>query len=244
MVYVNIIVKPLVFVKNLVRIIYSLIINIIYINNINVFEFYFYIYFLFFIFYFLNGCQGDGNANNSVGTPHTNEAEKIMNKKITIKTSKGNIDIDLNSDKAPTTVANFLDKTRSDFYNGTIFHRVIDGFMIQGGGFNENMNQIRELATIQNKADNGLRNDRGTITMARTNDPHSATCQFFINLVDNSFLNFTGYTPRGWGYAVFGKVTKGMNVVDEIAKVKTGIRNGHQKVPLEPIIINSVIIVE
>ena len=137
-------------------------------------------------------------------------------------TSKGRIVVELDADKAPKTVANFLQYVKSGHYNGVIFHRVIDGFMIQTGGFTADMTQKPTKAPIQNEADNGLRNDRGTIAMARTGDPHSASAQFFINTVDNDSLNHQGKTPQGWGYAVFGKVVEGMDVVDQITKVRTG----------------------
>lgn len=157
-----------------------------------------------------------------------------------IETSLGTISLALNEEKAPLTVANFAEYAKSGFYDGTIFHRVIDGFMIQGGGFTRNMDQKRTSAPIRNEAMNGLKNKRGTIAMARTMVVDSATSQFFINLVDNDFLDFTSPTPQGFGYAVFGEVTDGMEVVDAIAKVKTGFAGPHQNVPEEPIIIKKV----
>jgi len=138
---------------------------------------------------------------------------------------------------APKTVENFIALVKKGFYNGTIFHRVIPGFMIQGGGFLPGMRQKKTRAPIENEADNGLRNDRYTIAMARTNDPHSATSQFFINVADNDFLNHTAPTPQGWGYAVFGTVTSGESVVDAIAEVKTGSRGFHGDVPVEDVAI-------
>ncbi len=141
---------------------------------------------------------------------------------VRLTTSAGNIDIELYPDKAPATVANFLRYVEEDFYSGTIFHRVIKDFMIQGGGFTEELQQKKTNEPIQNEANNGLKNDRGTIAMARTNDPHSATAQFFINHKDNAFLNHTSQDMRGWGYAVFGKVIAGMEVVDAIALTPTG----------------------
>jgi len=157
---------------------------------------------------------------------------------VTLETTHGNISIELNEDKAPLTVKNFLSYVNDGFYNGTIFHRVIPGFMIQGGGFIPGMAQKDTSAPIQNEANNGLANDRGTIAMARTNDPHSATAQFFINHKDNSFLNHTAETGQGWGYCVFGKVTNGLDALDAIAAVSTGNDSGHSDVPVENVIIN------
>lgn len=163
---------------------------------------------------------------------------------VTMETNKGTITLELDSSKAPETVANFVAYAKAGHYDGTIFHRVIPGFMIQGGGFDSNMQQKATNAPVKNEADNGLKNDTGTIAMARTSDPHSATAQFFINGKDNDFLNFKSPTPQGWGYAVFGKVTDGMDVVQTIEKVPTGNKNGHQDVPLEEIVITSVTIAE
>lgn len=169
------------------------------------------------------------------------EVEKKMgNPVVTMTTSKGDIKIELFEKKAPITVGNFLQYVDDEFYNGTIFHRVISGFMIQGGGFEENMEQKETRSPIEIESDNGVRNDRGTIAMARTMDPNSATAQFFINLVDNDFLNFTSPDVRGYGYAVFGKVVEGLDVVDDIASVKTGMAAGHQDVPKDDIVILSV----
>ncbi|MEM0952517.1 MAG: peptidylprolyl isomerase [Pseudomonadota bacterium] len=159
---------------------------------------------------------------------------------ITLKTNHGDITLELDFDNAPATSENFMNYVRDGFYNGTIFHRVIDGFMIQGGGFEPGMTQKTTGSPIQNEADNGLKNDAGTIAMARTMDPHSATAQFFINVADNAFLNYTAPNAQGWGYAVFGKVTAGMDVVDAIRKVATGTAAGHQDVPVEDVIIESV----
>jgi len=161
---------------------------------------------------------------------------------ITINTNFGDITIELNFDKAPLSSANFLQYCRDDFYNDTIFHRVIGNFMIQGGGFNENMKQKETRDTIQNEADNGLSNDLGTLAMARTNEPHSASSQFFINVTDNSFLNHTGKNSQGWGYAVFAKVTDGMDVVDKIKAVKTGNNGPHGDVPSENVTIIKITI--
>ena len=154
---------------------------------------------------------------------------------ITLKTTLGDIVIELNHEKAPITAKNFEEYVKSGFYKGTIFHRVIKGFMIQGGGLNSQLEQKKTNAPIKNEADNGLKNDRGTIAMARTNDPHSATAQFFINTIDNSFLNFRSKDLSGWGYCVFGKVVEGMDVVDKIEKAKTTTVSYYQDVPVETI---------
>jgi len=159
---------------------------------------------------------------------------------VTLETTHGNIVIELNEEKAPETVKNFLSYVNDGFFDGTIFHRVIPNFMIQGGGFMPGMVQKSTEDPVKNEADNGLANDRGTIAMARTNDPHSATAQFFINHNDNSFLNHTAPTGSGWGYCVFGKVTDGMDAVDAIAAVSTGNNSGHADVPVEDIVINKV----
>ena len=162
-----------------------------------------------------------------------------MGNMVKLTTNLGSFTLELNAEKAPATVANFLEYVNSGFYNNTIFHRVIDNFMIQGGGFEPDMAQKATRATVKNEAENGLKNERYTIAMARTPDPHSATAQFFINIADNSFLNFTAATPQGFGYCVFGKVTEGQDVVDQIKKVKTGTKSGHQDVPVENVIIES-----
>ena len=163
---------------------------------------------------------------------------------IKLNTNKGTIVLELDAEKAPETVANFMQYAKDEFYNGTIFHRVIDGFMIQGGGMEPGMKEKPTRDNIKNEAENGLSNDRGTIAMARTPDPHSASSQFFINLKDNSFLNFTSADAQGFGYCVFGKVVEGMDVVDEIKNVATGSSGGHQDVPVEDVIIESVEIEE
>ena len=160
---------------------------------------------------------------------------------VEMQTSMGTIIIELDSEKAPTTVKNFLQYAKDGFYNNTIFHRVIEGFMIQGGGFTKDMGEKPTASQILNEAKNGLKNERGTIAMARRAEPHSATAQFFINHKDNPPLNYPAHD--GWGYAVFGKVTQGMDVVDKIAKVPTGNRSMFQNVPLEPVVIQSVKII-
>jgi peptidyl-prolyl cis-trans isomerase B (cyclophilin B) len=163
------------------------------------------------------------------------EPAKETNPMVTLKTSKGDITIELFSKEAPATVTNFLQYVDNGHYKGTIFHRVIDGFMIQGGGFTKDMNQKPTQAPIANEAANGLKNTRGTLAMARTSDPNSATAQFFINVVDNAFLDFRSPDPRGIGYCVFGKVVSGLDVVDAIKGVATGNRGMHQNVPTDPV---------
>lgn len=163
---------------------------------------------------------------------------------VKIHTNYGVITLTLFADKAPITVANFLDYVKEGFYDNTIFHRVIDGFMIQGGGFEPGMDQKETKATIQNEANNGLANNIGTVAMARTNEPHSATAQFFINVGDNSFLNFRGESGDGWGYCVFAEVSEGMDVVEKIKAVSTGNSGYHQDVPVEDVIIQKAEIVE
>ena len=164
---------------------------------------------------------------------------------VTISTSAGDIHLELDADNAPITVANFLKLAEDGYYSGTIFHRIIDGFMVQGGGLDENMTpKPTNTDPIQNEANNGLKNDRGSIAMARTMDPHSATGQFFINHKDNDFLNHTAETSQGWGYAVFGSVIDGMDVVDQIALSTTSTVGGYADAPLEPTVINSVTVSE
>ena len=162
---------------------------------------------------------------------------------VKIKTNYGELSLELDAEKAPITVANFLEYVQSGFFNNTLFHRVIDSFMVQGGGFEPGMNQKPTRATIKNEADNGLKNDIYTVAMARTSDPNSATAQFFINASNNDFLNYTSPTPQGWGYCVFGKVVEGQDVIDKIRKVRTGSKGGHQDVPLEDVVIESAEVV-
>jgi cyclophilin family peptidyl-prolyl cis-trans isomerase len=167
-------------------------------------------------------------------------AQAASNPVVVMKTTHGAIEIELNQEKAPLSVANFLKYVDDKFYDNTIFHRVIPGFMIQGGGFTKKMEQKTTRAAVKNEANNGLLNTSGTIAMARTSDPDSATAQFFINIEDNASLNHTATTESGWGYAVFGKVTKGMDVVNRIKAVRTGNLSGHQNVPMDTVLIKSV----
>ena len=179
--------------------------------------------------------QTDDQDNKSMN----NQTENAI---VTLKTNEGDIKIELNTEKAPITAENFLRYAEEGFYDGTIFHRVIPNFMIQGGGFTDDMNQKQTHPNIKNEADNGLKNDRGTIAMARTPDPDSASSQFFINLKNNDFLNFKDKSMQGWGYCVFGKVISGMEVVDKIATMKTGTKSGHQDVPMQTITITKATI--
>ena len=159
--------------------------------------------------------------------------------RVELTTNFGRIVLELNDAEAPKTVENFLSYVQNGHYDGTIFHRVIDGFMIQGGGFTQEMSQKPTQAPITNEADNGLKNTAYTVAMARTGDPHSATAQFFVNVSDNAFLDFKAKNPNGWGYAVFGKVAEGQEVVDRIKQVRTGSKGGHQDVPVEPVVIEA-----
>lgn len=170
-------------------------------------------------------------AEENMGNKNGKE-DHIM---VKLETTMGNITLELDTEKAPKSSENFLSYVKDGSYDGTIFHRVIDGFMIQGGGFDDQMDQRATKEPVENEAQNGLKNEKYTVAMARTQDPHSATAQFFINIKDNDFLNHTAPTTRGWGYAVFGKVTEGTEVVDAIKGVKTGNVGFHQDVPLEPI---------
>jgi len=163
---------------------------------------------------------------------------------IELHTNHGVIKIELNAEKAPKSVENFVNYVKQGHYDNTVFHRVIDGFMIQGGGFEPGMKQKSVNDPIDNEANNGLKNVKGSVAMARTNDPHSATAQFFINVGDNEFLNHTAPTPQGWGYCVFGQVVEGMDVVDAIRNVKTGSKGFHQDVPADDVIIEKAIVTE
>jgi peptidyl-prolyl cis-trans isomerase B (cyclophilin B) len=164
--------------------------------------------------------------------------------RVALDTTKGRIVLELDAAHAPKTVENFLAYVRAGHYDGTIFHRVIPGFMIQGGGFTADMAQKPTRPPVGNEADNGLKNQRGTVAMARTSDPHSATAQFFVNTVDNSFLDFRSKDPQGWGYTVFGKVVEGLDVVEAIAKVQTTSKGAYQDVPVEPVVIRKAAVVE
>ncbi|KAA1016108.1 peptidyl-prolyl cis-trans isomerase [Paraburkholderia panacisoli] len=163
---------------------------------------------------------------------------------VELHTNHGVIKLELNAEKAPKSVENFLNYVKAGHYDNTVFHRVIDGFMIQGGGFEPGMKQKPTAEPINNEANNGLKNVNGSVAMARTNDPHSATAQFFINVNDNDFLNHSSPTPQGWGYAVFGKVVEGMDVVEKIKKVKTGSKGFHQDVPADDVVIEKAVIVD
>lgn len=176
-------------------------------------------------------------GNSSISSAFAKAKKRSM---VKLKTNFGDITIALDAEKAPATVANFLEYAKSGFYTNTIFHRVISGFMVQGGGFEPGMKQKPTKDPVKNEADNGLKNEKYTVAMARTNDPHSATAQFFINVENNEFLNFKSPTPQGWGYCVFGKVTEGKEVVDKIVGVKTGSKGFHQDVPLEDVVIQGV----
>lgn len=176
----------------------------------------------------------------------TNSQESHMSThpKVKLSTSMGDITLELDQEKAPKTTENFLSYVKDGFYSNVIFHRVIPGFMIQGGGMEPGLKEKKTKAPIENEANNGLKNDKYTIAMARTSDPHSASSQFFINTNDNDFLNFTAPNAQGWGYAVFGKVTEGQDVVDKIEKVKTGTRGFHRDVPVDDVVINKAEIVD
>ena len=173
-----------------------------------------------------------------------NAMSESKNPVVTLETTKGNITIELYPEKAPETVANFIQYVQDGFYDGTIFHRVIPNFMVQGGGFTDDMSEKSTREPIKNEANNGLANENGTIAMARTPNPHSASSQFFINVKDNAFLDFQNETPNGWGYCVFGKVSEGMDVVNSIVAVPTGNHGMHQDVPVEPIIIMKASVAE
>lgn len=192
---------------------------------------------------FLMGCANTTQISSSETTPKTKETQMSDMPVVQLDTSMGEIVIELNAEAAPKTVENFVSYVNAGHYDGTIFHRVIPNFMIQGGGMDANMNEKNTNAPIENEADNGLKNDEGTIAMARTQDPHSATSQFFINVKDNGFLNHSGKNMQGWGYTVFGKVTSGMDVVKKIEGVSTGRFGMHADVPTEAVVINSAKVV-
>lgn len=182
---------------------------------------------------FILGAAPAGAASSNPAPKETSS----MNPRVKFSTSLGDFVLELDAEKAPNTAKNFVEYASSGFYDGTIFHRVIGNFMIQGGGFEPGLKQKETRAPIDNEAANGLKNNQYTVAMARTNDPHSATAQFFINVADNDFLNFTAPNPRGWGYAVFGKVVEGTETIDKIKGVKTGNSGFHQDVPVEDVVI-------
>jgi cyclophilin family peptidyl-prolyl cis-trans isomerase len=186
--------------------------------------------------YFVQMCAAL-SLTGVIGAAHAADTNQVL-----LKTNMGDIVLELYPEKAPKTVANFLQYVKSGHYKGTIFHRVIDNFMVQGGGFDQNMKEKPTKAPIENEANNGLKNEAYSVAMARTQDPHSATAQFFINVKDNAFLDYP--SRDGWGYAVFGKVTKGTDVVDKIKKVETGNNGMHQNVPLKPVVIESASVIK
>jgi len=186
----------------------------------------------------LSGCGASEPATQAVST--VPPAGQTANPRVLIETSKGNITVEVFPAQAPQSAGNFLNYAKTGFYDGLVFHRVIPGFMIQTGGMTADMAEKPKNAPIRNEADNGLKNLRGTLAMARTAEPHSASSQFFINVKDNAFLNHRGQTPQGWGYAVFGQVVDGMDVVDAIVAVPRGNRGPHGDVPLEPIVMKRV----
>ncbi|MEC7120479.1 MAG: peptidylprolyl isomerase [Pseudomonadota bacterium] len=192
----------------------------------------------------MTACAAQKEQNTETTTPAQPNTTASNMPRVALTTNMGDIVIELNSEKAPLSSANFIEYVNSGHYDGTIFHRVIDNFMIQGGGFDQNMQQRPTRASIQNEADNGLKNNRGTIAMARTSAPHSGSSQFFINVQNNDFLNHTQPTPQGWGYAVFGQVVQGMDVVDKIKTVQTSTISGHQNVPTQPIVIEKAVLLK
>ena len=187
----------------------------------------------------LAGATATANTTSTEGT-----SSMTTDSRVKLQTNHGDIVIQLDAEKAPKSAANFVGYVREGFYDGTVFHRVINNFMIQGGGFEAGMKQKKTNEPIENEANNGLKNDKYTVAMARTSDPHSATAQFFINVADNDLLNHTAPTTNGWGYAVFGKVVEGTEVVDKIKGVKTGSRGFHQDVPAEDVVIEKATVVE
>jgi peptidyl-prolyl cis-trans isomerase B (cyclophilin B) len=193
----------------------------------------------------LGACSQEAAPKKEAATsPSTSNSETktVQNPMVTLKTNHGDIELELDAEKAPISVENFLQYAKDGHYDGTIFHRVIPGFMVQGGGFEPGMAQKSTNAQIQNEANNGLKNNTYTVAMARTPDPHSATSQFFINVKDNDFLNFSSESSQGWGYAVFGKVSGGEDVVKKIESVATGRVGPHADVPLEDVVIESVVV--
>ena len=192
----------------------------------------------------LMACNAADKATESNKSTQSHGDKMAVNPKIKIETTLGDITLELDAAKAPTSTENFLSYVKDGHYDGTIFHRVIPNFMVQGGGMNPDMSEKESKASIKNEANNGLKNLRGTVAMARTNDPHSASSQFFINVKDNAFLDHKSEDMQGWGYAVFGKVVDGMDVVDKIEKVETGTTGFHQDVPKDAVILNKVTVVE
>ena len=192
----------------------------------------------------LTGCNSNTGSSTEETTQLPSGDTTMSNPKIKFETSLGEFTAELYPEKAPKSVENFLSYVNAGFYDGTIYHRVIPGFMIQGGGMNPDMSEKSNNAPIENEADNGLSNETGTLAMARTGDPHSATSQFFVNASDNTFLNHTAKNQQGWGYAVFGKVTDGLDIVKAIEAVKTGNNGGHGDVPLEAVVMNKVTVVK
>lgn len=195
----------------------------------------------FLVMFSLTGTQA---LAQSVSQTNQDSTSMSTSPRVKLATSAGDIVIELDTANAPVSAENFLTYVRDGFYDNTIFHRVIDGFMIQGGGFEPGMKQKSTGAPIENEANNGLKNDKYTLAMARTNDPHSATAQFFINVANNDFLNHTAPTAQGWGYAVFGKVVEGQDVVDQIRTVRTGNAGFHQNVPVEDVVITSATVLQ
>jgi peptidyl-prolyl cis-trans isomerase B (cyclophilin B) len=189
-------------------------------------------------------CLSAQAAPPSTSTPQQGVTKMSTNPRVKMTTSLGDIVITLDAAKAPKTVANFLAYVNDGFYNGTIFHRVIDGFMVQGGGFEPGLKQKPTKANVENEANNGLKNNKYTLAMARTSDPHSATAQFFINVANNDFLNHTAPTAQGWGYAVFGEVTEGKDVVDKMKAVATANSGFHQNVPTTDLVITKAVVLE
>ncbi len=204
-----------------------------------------FIYMMSFLVLSLTACSAD-NTTSVEATNATQSHGDTMtaNPQVKIETTLGDITLELDAKNAPVSTENFISYVKEGHYDGTIFHRVIPNFMVQGGGMNPDMSEKASKAPIKNEANNGLKNDKGTVAMARTNDPHSASAQFFINIKDNDFLNFRSEDMQGWGYAVFGKVVDGMDVVDRIEKVQTGDNGFHQDVPQDPIILNKVTVIE
>ncbi len=193
----------------------------------------------------LAACSADkATPKQATNATQSNGEKMATNPQVKIETTLGDITLELDAANAPISTENFISYVKDGHYDGTIFHRVIPNFMVQGGGMNPDMSEKKSKASIKNEANNGLKNDKGTVAMARTNDPHSASAQFFINVKDNDFLNFRSEDMQGWGYAVFGKVVAGMDVVDKIEKVQTGDRDFHQDVPQDDVILNKVTIVE